>query len=145
MQDFFYLNFLLHKNSPGIQTLLSISPELFLFLHDLIAPKFSYSLTNRDLPVIFFGCSLIARASCPCRPSFRLPSHNNHPVSGSLQASCRLCHRPFRSDSTTFRSRISSRASCLSADQDRTSRHKRCRRSIRSLRSCPRRKPTSFH
>ena len=30
MQDFFYLNFLLHKNSPGIQTLLSISPELFL-------------------------------------------------------------------------------------------------------------------
>ncbi len=73
MQDFFYLNFLLHKNSPGIQTLLSISPELFLFLHDLIAPKFSYSLTNRDLPVIFFGCSLIARAVCPCRPSFRLP------------------------------------------------------------------------
>lgn len=74
MQDFFYLNFLLHKNSPGIgiQALLSISPELF-FLHDLIASKFSYSLTNRDLPVIFFGCSLIARAVCPCRPSFRLP------------------------------------------------------------------------
>ena len=45
MQDFFYLNFLLHKNSPGIQTLLSISPELFLFLHDLIAFKFSYFLT----------------------------------------------------------------------------------------------------
>ena len=69
MQDFFYLNFLLHKNSPGIQTLLSISPELFLFLHDLIAPKFSYSLTNRDLPVIFFGCSLIARASCHAVPA----------------------------------------------------------------------------
>ena len=58
MQDFFYLNFLLHKNSPGIQTLLSISPELFLFLHDLIAVKFSYFLIKSDLPVISFGCSI---------------------------------------------------------------------------------------
>ena len=30
----------------------------FYFLHDLIAVKFSYFLTNRDLPVISFGCSI---------------------------------------------------------------------------------------